>query len=427
MLSFNNSNTPRSLVSDTNKATKVLLNFVKPNQVGGQYPLIPTHVLKKAKGLVIISLVEAGFLLSGRTGSGIIIAKLNNGSWSAPVAIGMLGTGAGGQMGFEKTDIVFVLNDQDAVNDFIQFGDISFNGKLTIAAGPVNIISNYDATTLENDKTSIYLYSRSKGLFAGFSAKSSRIIERVEENRKAYGINVTTTDILSGKVTAPYGSEKLYKLLNCRAFDFTEFNSHLRCDEVSFTSSENSINFNGNNNDYNKEKQIKYSYYSEDNSENYISNSRRGRSPSFRSINDEVLKENKRNFDRENVSYSEKAYSNDQKKYLSPNTTRNLHKRNLSDSNFVEYSSYANNDSKNYTPRSKQYVIREQVIALYDFDGIEEDDLKFKKGDLLNVVTKTKSTFDWWTGELEGKKGLFPANYVKPIYNEKASNNYLGK
>ena len=53
------------------------------------------------------------------------------------------------------------------------------------------------------------------------------------------------------------------------------------------------------------------------------------------------------------------------------------------------------------------------VTALFDFEGQSEGDLAFKEGDKIRVVKKTDSQDDWWDGELRGKVGVFPANYVQ--------------
>ena len=53
------------------------------------------------------------------------------------------------------------------------------------------------------------------------------------------------------------------------------------------------------------------------------------------------------------------------------------------------------------------------VTALFDFEGQAEDDLPFREGDRIKVVKKTESTDDWWEGELKGRQGNFPANYVQ--------------
>ncbi|XP_069742821.1 intersectin-2-like isoform X2 [Narcine bancroftii] len=52
-----------------------------------------------------------------------------------------------------------------------------------------------------------------------------------------------------------------------------------------------------------------------------------------------------------------------------------------------------------------------QVIAIYDYTAVNEDELTFSKGQLINVLNKDDS--DWWQGEFNGMNGLFPSNYVK--------------
>ncbi|XP_067840599.1 intersectin-2-like isoform X2 [Heptranchias perlo] len=52
-----------------------------------------------------------------------------------------------------------------------------------------------------------------------------------------------------------------------------------------------------------------------------------------------------------------------------------------------------------------------QVIAIYDYTAVNEDELSFTRGQLINVLNKDDS--DWWQGELNGMNGLFPSNYVK--------------
>ncbi|ORX52055.1 hypothetical protein DM01DRAFT_1384297 [Hesseltinella vesiculosa] len=62
-------------------------------------------------------------------------------------------------------------------------------------------------------------------------------------------------------------------------------------------------------------------------------------------------------------------------------------------------------------PQQEPKVSR--VRALYDFQTAEEDELGFQKGDIIRVV---ESVFrDWWKGELRGKTGIFPVNYVEKI------------
>uniref|UniRef100_A0A8C9WAY2 Intersectin 2 n=1 Tax=Scleropages formosus TaxID=113540 RepID=A0A8C9WAY2_SCLFO len=52
-----------------------------------------------------------------------------------------------------------------------------------------------------------------------------------------------------------------------------------------------------------------------------------------------------------------------------------------------------------------------QVISMYDYSAVNEDEMSFSKGQLINVLDKSNP--DWWRGEVNGVTGLFPTNYVK--------------
>ncbi|RUS17551.1 SH3 domain-containing protein [Endogone sp. FLAS-F59071] len=52
--------------------------------------------------------------------------------------------------------------------------------------------------------------------------------------------------------------------------------------------------------------------------------------------------------------------------------------------------------------------------ALYDFLGDDpETDLSFRKGDIIEVTEFVND--EWWSGTLNGHKGIFPQNYVKIV------------
>lgn len=53
------------------------------------------------------------------------------------------------------------------------------------------------------------------------------------------------------------------------------------------------------------------------------------------------------------------------------------------------------------------------VIALYDYNAQADGDLTFAAGDRIEVVQRTASQDDWWTGVVHGVQGIFPGNYVR--------------
>src|SRR5215472_3210891 len=98
---------------------------------------IPPRVLRSAKGIAVLRVLKGGFFVSGRIGEGVVIARLPDGSWSGPSAIGTGGAGFGFQVGGQVTEFVIILNTRAAVEAFAQGGNIEFGGALSAAAGPV--------------------------------------------------------------------------------------------------------------------------------------------------------------------------------------------------------------------------------------------------------------------------------------------------
>ncbi|WVQ81469.1 hypothetical protein IAT38_003593 [Cryptococcus sp. DSM 104549] len=198
-----NSPIPVRLEEETRKAAKILRSFVDVNN-NGLDKVIPRSVLERAQGFAIFTVFKAGFLFSARAGSGIVIARLDDGSWSPPSAIGTGGLGFGGQAGAEVTDFLIVLNSKAAVASFMSAGSLTLGGNLSVAVGPLG--RNAEGSGALNTKgrlAAMYSYSKTKGLFGGVSVEGSVIIERQDANRLAYGGNPTAKQILSGQWDPP--------------------------------------------------------------------------------------------------------------------------------------------------------------------------------------------------------------------------------
>ncbi|KAF4613951.1 hypothetical protein D9613_007578 [Agrocybe pediades] len=54
------------------------------------------------------------------------------------------------------------------------------------------------------------------------------------------------------------------------------------------------------------------------------------------------------------------------------------------------------------------------AVALYDFTAVQDGDISFRQGDvIIEIIQKSESTDDWWTGRSKGQQGIFPANFVE--------------
>ncbi|XP_048452615.1 SH3 domain-containing YSC84-like protein 1 [Rhincodon typus] len=203
---------PSNLKSEAKKAAKILREFTEISSRNGPDVIIPAHVIAKAQGLAIISVIKAGFLVTARGGSGIVLRRLPDGRWSAPSAIGIAGLGGGFEIGIEVSDLVIILNQKRAVDAFAKGGNLTLGGNFTVAIGPIG--RNFEGDVAVRNTAAVYTYCKSRGLFAGISLEGSYLIERKETNRKFYCEDIRACSILYGDVEPPAVAHELYDILN---------------------------------------------------------------------------------------------------------------------------------------------------------------------------------------------------------------------
>ena len=120
-------------------------------------------------GLAVFQVIKAGFVFSGKAGSGLVIARLPDGSWSAPSCIATGGLGWGLQIGADLTDFVIVLNSEDSVRAFSMGGNMTIGGNISATAGPIGSGGAVQASLAH--PAPMFSYSKSKGAsFVDFGA-----------------------------------------------------------------------------------------------------------------------------------------------------------------------------------------------------------------------------------------------------------------
>ncbi|CAC5414422.1 SH3YL1 [Mytilus coruscus] len=366
---------PHSLKSEAKKAAKILNDFSVPSAKAGPDKLIPSGVLLKAKGLAILTVVRAGFLVTARAGSGIVIAKLNDdlvdAEWSAPSALGIAGLGGGFEIGAEVTDFVILLMSRSSVDAFSKGGNLTLGGNLSIAAGPLG--RNIEADVAVRSPAAIYTYSKTKGLFAGISIEGSALIERKDANKKFYGQEIRAYQILSGEVDPPVECLPLYQVLEKhreKAKHEMILAAKRKANKVSQSVGEKF-----------HDRISSFSFKSKE------EKSQHDKSPPQHSVH-------------RSQTVVEKSYKKDGKKVTTKTVTKH----------FSASSKAEHGISK---IRIKMEGMASTATALYSFQGQLPCDLSFKAGDIIQVVTQTTSDCDWWEGECHGNIGIFPSNYVK--------------
>lgn len=201
------------LESEIEKATYTLLNFAEGGGLDGE-EAVPIELLCNCAGLAFITMIKGGFFFSGRVGTGLVMARLPDGRWSAPSAIGAGGAGWGFQIGGEVTDTMIILKDQDALNAFCSDTQITMGTELSLSFGPLGRSAETDLHAGDGGIATVISYAHSKGLFVGISLQAALVFSRNDVNKAFYGKEVTPRQLLVGNLSAPVDrAEPLYRVL----------------------------------------------------------------------------------------------------------------------------------------------------------------------------------------------------------------------
>ena len=200
--------------SEIQKATHTLLNFCADNALEGASDQVPADLIASAWGLAFLTTMQAGFFFSARVGSGLVIARTRDGGWSAPSAVCTAGAGWGLQIGGEVTDMLVVLNSQDAVDAFASTAQMSLGTEIGMAMGPFGRSAETAITAGDGGASAVFSYAHSKGLFAGVALHACVVLARPDCNESFYGADHAVDAILSGGVERPRAAQPLYDALD---------------------------------------------------------------------------------------------------------------------------------------------------------------------------------------------------------------------
>jgi len=325
-------------------------------------------------------------------------------------------------------------------------GSLTLGGNLSIAVGPLG--RNGEALGSVNTSgkvAAMYSYSKTRGLFGGVSVEGSVIVERQDANALAYHQDVSVKLLLNGTVPCPEWASPLIRTLEtCTGLPGTRKWIDDRAGESA------SYPFNGTTpppssspkpkgdripSFFGKKKNTDFppqhwgakkdygSYFASDDDLgragastfedpfSSVSSSRHHSSQSvggLRSGNGSRYESHARSM----TVPSSQRMADDTNPFgdISP-TDLGLEHSLQSSGGSTPFIKAKPEFSKPFSPQDG--VAR--AVALYNFHAVEAGDLTFSKGDVIVITRKSDSTDDWWTGKVNGKEGIFPANFVELV------------
>ncbi|KAI9304465.1 hypothetical protein BJ944DRAFT_181632 [Cunninghamella echinulata] len=378
------------LRKDVNRAEKILSSFVVPGKSADIQKLIPPSILAKAHGIMFIRLYRVGLLLSAKGGTGIIIARLPDGTWSAPSGISLTSVGFGHLAGGEVIDSIIVMNYRAAVKAFFDAGgQIQLGMGVSVAAGPLGRSASVAASASnKNHIAATYAYSSSKGLFVGYSFEGSKISERHNTNASFYGRQISAQEILTGAVPPPQMAAGLYNLLN----------------SIGASGQQPGITF-GPNNRYSAPPLPPHPHLQQ--KQHSYPPSMSSHSPTLSNVPSSMAPPSSPTVASPVSPSTTVAYPNEK----NPQDHQFYNNQQPSSSYNNQQQTAYNNQQPSFNENQPSY----HLVAKYDFTAQQAGDLSFKVGDHITVTQWSGDKQSWWFGFIGHHSGQFPANFVDQI------------
>ncbi|MEW5912995.1 MAG: lipid-binding SYLF domain-containing protein [Thermodesulfobacteriota bacterium] len=174
---------------------------------------VPQDLLKRCRAVALFpGVIKAGFILGGQGGSGVVLARHDDGSWSPPAFFNLAGASLGLQIGAQSTDLMLVIMTKKGLEGLLK-NKVQLGADASVALGPTGrrVLAGTTGSGLAPD---VYAYSMSKGLFMGISLDGAGLEYDAETTNAYYGFAESVRSILlEGKVKQQASSRQLIKQL----------------------------------------------------------------------------------------------------------------------------------------------------------------------------------------------------------------------
>lgn len=177
---------------------------------------IPKDLFDRAECVIVLPSVKKFAIgIGGSYGRGVMVCRSGahyTGAWGPPALYAVEGGNIGLQLGGQATDFVLLVMNPRGAKSLLS-SKVKLGADASAAAGPKGR-SATGATDVVM-RAEILSYSRSRGLFAGVSLEGSTLRADNRANRKLYGREVSSKQIIrEGKVGVPASGQELVSLLN---------------------------------------------------------------------------------------------------------------------------------------------------------------------------------------------------------------------
>ncbi|POR34605.1 SH3 domain-containing protein [Tolypocladium paradoxum] len=173
----------------------------EPPQTPVQVPQkIPRRIIQNAAGIAVFTCMRSGLWMTGSGGSGILIARKSDGTWSPPSGILLHTPTLSFIIGVDVYDCVLVINNLAALESITR-PRVTLGEDVGLTNGPsMPLDSDERHIKWKELGNTVLAYMKARGRHQAVNLHGCILTERANENERFYGNSVTQVDILAGNV-----------------------------------------------------------------------------------------------------------------------------------------------------------------------------------------------------------------------------------
>ncbi|KAI0483011.1 hypothetical protein GGR56DRAFT_622585 [Xylariaceae sp. FL0804] len=162
---------------------------------------IPSRIIQNAVGLAVFTSMRSGLWTSGSGGSGILLARKTDGTWSPPSGLTLQTSSLGFVRGVDIYDGILIINNFTVLEIFAR-AKVTLGTDVPLTGGPLaplGLLEN-DVTWAADLSDRAIAYVKAKGQCTEVKLDGTVLHERTDENEKFYGMKVGVAKILAGDI-----------------------------------------------------------------------------------------------------------------------------------------------------------------------------------------------------------------------------------
>lgn len=161
---------------------------------------IPKNIVQNAAGIAVFTCMRNGLWMTGSGGSGILIARKSDGTWSPPSGIMLHTPTLSFIMGVDIYDCVLIVTDL-TVLELLTRPSVTLGEDVILSNGPVVALdSEENRHSWKEVSGTVMTYLKARGQDQTVNLNGCILTERANENERFYGSQVTQMEVLAGNV-----------------------------------------------------------------------------------------------------------------------------------------------------------------------------------------------------------------------------------